>query len=280
MSAFPPDTRAHFAAAYPNAPALLRHTLCAHPLLQLDRLVELGAALPRTSVEYNPGDLPIGIAPADVPRPRLSITETIRSIEDNGSWMVLKRIEQDPDYAALLRDTLAELAPIVARVSGPMLNLQGFIFVSSPGAVTPFHFDPEHNILCQIRGHKVMTIFPARDEAVVPQRFHEGYHTGGHRNLTWNEAFAAKGVPYPLGPGDAVHVPVMAPHYVRNGDAVSISLSVTWRSAWSYEEADAHAFNKWLRRWGANPARPRALPARNTTRALAWRLLRRIGAKA
>jgi hypothetical protein len=27
--------------------------------------------------------------------------------------------------------------------------------------VTPFHFDPEHNILLQIRGRKTMTIFPA-----------------------------------------------------------------------------------------------------------------------
>ena len=42
-----------------------------------------------------------------------------------------------------------------------MLTSQGFIFVSSPNSVTPYHFDPEHNILLQIRGSKVMTQFPA-----------------------------------------------------------------------------------------------------------------------
>ncbi len=276
-AAFPESSLATLAGAYPNAACGLRHELCAHPLLALERLVTLGVRLPPASVEYNSGNLPIGVAPADVPKPSLSIGDTIRSIEENGSWMVLKRIEQDADYAALLRDVLAEIAPIVAHASGPMLTLQGFIFISSPNAVTPFHFDPEHNILCQIRGRKVMTLFPARDEAIVPQRFHEGYHTGGHRNLVWDEGFATKGVPHPLGPGDAVHVPVMSPHWVQNGDAVSISLSVTWRSAWSYEEADAHAFNNWLRRFGLHPARPRALPQHNRMKALAWRALRRMG---
>jgi len=279
LFAFPPASLEALRAAYPNRTCTLRHTLIDHPLLALDRLVALGTMLPPASVEYNAGNLPIGIAPKDVPRPQLSIRETIRSIEQNGSWMVLKRIEQDAEYSALLHDVLAEVAPIVAHSSGPMLNLQGFIFISSPGAVTPFHFDPEHNILCQIRGHKVMTIFPARDEAIVPQRFHEGYHTGGHRNLVWDEGFAARGVAHPLSAGDAVHVPVMSPHWVQNGDAVSISLSVTWRSEWSYEEADAHACNKWLRRFGISPKRPHPLPRRNRAKALGWRVLRRLGAK-
>jgi hypothetical protein len=277
--AFTPEAVAELRAAYPNATCQLRHALANHPLLQLERLVALGAALPPARVEYNPGNLPIGITPDVVPRSNLSITETIRSIEENGSWMVLKRVEHDPDYAALLNDVLAEVAPVAAAVSGPMLNLQGFIFISSPHAVTPFHFDPEHNILCQVRGNKVMTIFPARDETIVSQHFHEDYHTGGHRNLAWDEAFVSKGVPHALGPGDAVHVPVMSPHWVQNGDAVSISLSVTWRSAWSYEEADVHAFNKWLRQFGFNPARPRALPHRNRLKAAGWRVLRRLGTR-
>ena len=66
-----------------------------------------------------------------------------------------------------------------------MLKPQGFIFVSSPNAVTPYHFDPEHNILLQLRGTKVMTQFPAGDTRFAPDETHEGYHTGGHRNLVW-----------------------------------------------------------------------------------------------
>ena len=58
---FPPLSRANFAASYPEGPHKLRHNLSAHPLLELDALAELGEALPARSVEYNRGDVPIGV---------------------------------------------------------------------------------------------------------------------------------------------------------------------------------------------------------------------------
>lgn len=278
MTSFPKDARDTFAAAYPETAVKLTHQLVDHPLLALPALVELAATLPAKDVEYNPGELPIGIAPEDIPSPLLSIAETIRSIEENGSWMVLKLVEQHPEYRALLEATLAALAPIVTARTGKMLTLQGFIFISSPEAVTPFHFDPEHNILVQIRGEKVMTVFPATDEAIVSPQAHEAFHLGQHhRNLNWDEGFAAKGTAFTLTPGEAIHVPVKAPHWVKNGPQVSISLSVTWRSTWSYEEADARAFNHLLRKFGVSPASPKRLPAHNRAKSLAYRVIRKLG---
>jgi Cupin-like domain len=278
MTAFPSDAMAALAALYPETHGRISHQLVDHPLLTLDALVELGAALPEASVEYNPGNLPIGIAPEDVPSPRLSITETIRSIEENGSWMVLKRIEQHPAYAALLSQTLAEIEPLVRQRTGGMLGTEGFLFISSPHAVTPFHFDPEHNILMQIRGSKVMSVFPADDESIISAQRIEQFHLGEHhRNQPWSDAFAPKGEPVPLSPGDAIYVPVKAPHWVQNGPDVSISLSITWRSEWSYEEADARGFNHFTRRFGLNPASPKRFPARNLGKSLAFRALRKAG---
>lgn len=277
MTSFPQTARDVFAAAYPETAVKLTHQLVDHPLLTLPALVDLAAVLPTKDVEYNPGKLPIGIAPEDIPSPRLSIADTIRSIEENGSWMVLKLVEQHPAYRALLETTLAELAPIVTARTGEMLTLQGFIFISSPEAVTPFHFDPEHNILLQISGEKVMTVFPATDEAIVSPQAHEAFHLGQHhRNLGWDAGFAAKGTAFTLTPGEAIHVPVKAPHWVKNGPQVSISLSVTWRSAWSYEEADARAFNHLLRKIGLSPASPKRLPAHNRAKSVAYRALRKL----
>ena len=64
-------------------------------------------------------------------------------------------------------------------------------------------------------------------------------------------------------------VPLMAPHWVKNGPAVSISFSVTWRSDWTYAVADAHAMNAVLRKTGLNPAFPGRYPGQNRTKALA-----------
>jgi oxalate decarboxylase/phosphoglucose isomerase-like protein (cupin superfamily) len=279
MTAFPETARAALANAYPETVTKLTHSLAADPRLTLTALVALAGEFAPEHVEYNPGDLPIGIDPKDVPRASLSIAETVQSIEENGSWMVLKFIEKHPVYRALLEETLAEIDPITRGKTGEMLGMEGFIFISSPGAVTPFHFDPEHNILMQIRGNKVMTLFPAGDERIVSGIAHEHFHLGlQHRNLVWQDDFATLAQPVSLAPGEAVYVPVKAPHWVQNGDAVSISLSVTWRSEWSYAEADSRAFNHLIRQRGLNPASPKRWPAQNSGKSIAYRVLRRLGA--
>lgn len=280
-SAFPPSSLEAFSVAFPETPLTFAHGLADHPLLTLPALVELAARLDPADVEYNHGKLPIGIAPEDVPAPTLSISETIRSIEENGSWMAIKFIEKDPAYRQLLHDVLSELRAIVEPRMGSMMTLEGFVFVSASDAVTPFHFDPEHNILMQIRGEKIFTIFPQDDESIIAPTAHEKFHLGmHHRNLNWSDSFSAKGRAIPLAPGDALHVPVKAPHWVKVTKGPSVSLSVTWRSAWSYAEADARAFNHLLRKRGFRPASPRRWPAGNLSKSLAYRILRRFGIEA
>jgi hypothetical protein len=273
---FPAETLATMAALYPLQAGLLRHRLPDHPLLSLEALALLGEGLPASQVEYNPGDVPIGIAPEDVPSNGLSIGETIRTIDTNRSWAVLKNIESVPDYRDLLMRLLGELEPVVHPRTGAMLTPQGFIFISSPGSITPFHFDPEHNILLQLRGTKVMNVWPAGDERFAHRREHERYHTGGHRNLPWDAGYEGGQQAVPLVPGDAVLMPVMAPHYVANGDAPSISLSITWRSEWSYRESEAHAANAALRRIGLDPAMPPRWPSYAWFKSLGWRVVRKL----
>ena len=272
---FPARSRAYFGASYPEGATKLTHDLVFHPLLELEALASLGENLPEKSVEYNRGDLPVGVT-GKPGATGLSIAETIRNIDAANSWAVLKNIEQDPSYAGMLHELLDEIREVIEAGTGEMLTPQGFIFVSSPHAVTPYHFDPEHNILLQLRGTKAMTVFPAGDTRFAPDSVHEAYHTGGARELHWDDSFSDFGLTFKLEPGDALYVPVMAPHHVRNGPEPSISLSITWRSRWSYNEADARAFNHLMRRFGLQPGPPRRWPKQNRLKALACRVARRV----
>lgn len=273
---FPAETLERMTALYPAQAGLLHHHLPDHPLLSLEALALLAESLPAGQVEFNPGDVPIGIRPEDVPSNGLSIGQTIRTIDTNRSWAVLKNIESEGAYRTLLMDLLAELKPVVERRTGAMLTPQGFIFVSSPGSITPFHFDPEHNILLQLKGTKVMNVWPAGDERFADRREHERYHTGGHRNLPWRDDYHDAAQQVPLAPGDAVLMPVMAPHFVTNGDTPSISLSITWRSEWSYRESEAHAANAALRRMGLDPVMPPRWPSYALAKTIGWRIVRRF----
>ena len=276
LSTFGTAEQAKFAAHYPEGPHILRHNLGLHPLLELDALADLAEQLPETSVEYNRGDLPLGIDGKPGSN-GLSIGETIREVAKSNSWAALKNIEQTAAYKDLLDDLLAELQSEIEAKTGAMLTPQGFIFISSPNAVTPYHFDPEHNILLQVRGSKVMTQFPAGDARFAADSVHESYHTGGPRELTWDDGLIDGATEYPLGPGDAVYVPVMAPHFVRNGPEPSVSLSITWRSTWSYSESEARALNAILRKAGLAPKAPGRWPQTNRGKSLAFRAIRKAG---
>ncbi|ABC62604.1 transcriptional regulator [Erythrobacter litoralis] len=273
---FPPEARKAFAANYPEVPHKLRHTLESHRLLTLDALAGLASALPSSSIEYNRGDLPIGVdgKPGST---GMTIEDTIRHIATSNSWAVLKNVEQVPAYRDLLLRLLGELKADVESRTGAMLRPQGFVFISSPNAVTPYHFDPEHNILLQLKGSKAMTQFPAGDPAFAPDEIHETYHSGGARELQWHDAMLPGGKEFPLEPGEALFVPVMAPHFVRNGADSSISLSITWRSDWSFAEADARGFNRLTRKLGISPKAPGRWPKQNRAKAYAYRALRKTG---
>ena len=204
---FAQASRTRFAAHYPEQPHILAHNLTSHPLLEIEALAQLAERLPITSVEYNRGDLPIGVDGKPGSN-GMTIAETIRKVAEAESWAVLKNIEQVPAYEDLLLGLLEEIRPEIEAATGAMLTPQGFIFVSSPNSVTPYHFDPEHNILLQIRGTKVMTQFPAGDTRFVPDEAHETYHSGGPRELKWDDGFLAHGTQFPLSPGEALFVPV------------------------------------------------------------------------
>lgn len=269
---------AQFAAGYPGVPQHLTHALAGHPLLELDALLALAGRMRAETLEHNAAtDLPLGIGNDAVPANGLSVHETIARIGECGSWVLLKYIEQDPAYAALMRDVLAEIEPLVEPDTGAMLRLEGFIFISSPRAVTPLHFDPEYNILFQARGSKTMTLFPAGDPEIISAPFFEQYFAGGPRNLPWRDEWTARSQAISIGPGEAIYVPLLAPHWVQTHDEVSVSLSLTWRSEWSFHHADACRFNRRLRAAGLDPAAPRIYPANNRVKSYAHRGLARLG---
>lgn len=275
MTIFPPAARQKFAAHYPEQPHILSHDLDSHPLLELEALADLARRLPLDSIECNSGDQPIGVE--RVPdQLREQAAETILDIGAAGRWVCLRNVEQQPEYATLLEELLDEMRPEIEPRTGPPINLQSFLFATSPGGVTPYHFDPEHNILLQLRGSKVMTVFPAGDPACAADEIHEAFHAGGRPELPWREEMAARGTNFAIGPGEAVYVPVMAPHYVTNGSEVSISVSITWRSEWSYAESDARCFNGFVRRFGITPRAPARWPRRNRAKAYGWRAVRRL----
>jgi hypothetical protein len=243
-----------FSAYFNRKPFHVQHSLCGHPLFELPRLLQLARSLPEKFVEYNGGALPVGTRPEETPRTGLSAEETIRRIQECGSWMVLKRVEQDAEYGALLDRCLDDIAVHARGIVPPMHRREGFIFLSSPNAVTPFHIDAEYNFLLQIRGTKTVSMWDPADRFVLPEELLERFYANFvHRNLPWRDVFQTTAFVLPLAPGEGLHFPVTVPHWVKNGPEVSVSFSITFRTADSARRELLYKANARLRKLGLSP---------------------------
>ncbi len=245
-----------FDAAYPDLRAISTIKVDS-PLTSRASLVELARSHPADFVEFNPGDLPISVAPGAVPDAGMTAAETIEKIGMVNSWMTIRNVEKDAAYRDLAFGIIDSLKDTIERQTGEIMRREAFMFISSPGAVTPFHIDEEHNILIQLEGTKTFTIYSQHDRELASQTDLERFHSGAHRNLQLNPEMAGRGEAIHMSPGTALYVPPLAPHHVKvTSEVPSLSLSITWRSESSKRNCYLHQINHRLRAKGVTPRFP------------------------
>ena len=113
-----------FAANFPQRHFRIDHHLVGHPLLTIDRLLDLAGSLPPQLVEYNAGNVEVCQDPTATPRAGLSLEDTIRNIDRAGSWVVLKYIEADLEYRQLLYECIGEVAHLAEKRSDGVHQLE------------------------------------------------------------------------------------------------------------------------------------------------------------
>lgn len=274
--AFDAASRTAFAGAYPIGACILRHALADHPLLSLEALAGAAGRMRPDCVLYKRASEPLQAVVSLAASPT-DHNRMIREIASADRWVGFNHAEQLPEYAKLLGEVLGELDDLIRPITGPARRLKAFIFISSPGAVFPYHVDPEYNILCQIAGRKRFAVFPPEPPFLTAEQ-NEQFHRHGINALPWNPQFAPHGVVHTLDPGQALHHTFKAPHWVEVDDQPSVSLSLTWCTDASLEQNEAWTLNGWLRERGLNPAPPAPLPhGRSRIKANAWRVMRRLG---
>jgi len=277
-----------FDAYFDRYPFKITHQLAHHPLLQLPRLVELARAM-NSPILYFRGDHAVNQVNelTDTPeqkrtflerklaQPELSAVETIAQIESCRAWMQLRDVGFDPEYAALLSEIIDEFRGPSERVAPGLSAPRADIFVSSPGATTPFHLDEEHNFLLQIRGTKRLSIADGFDPAVLDRSKLRDYFRGSGELVPYYDHLEQHSVHVTLGPGEGVHIPPCHPHWVQNGDAVSISLGILWFSDVTARRRHLYRVNGWLERVGLHPAPPGDRPLGDALKALPLTVKRR-----
>ncbi|MCK9538940.1 cupin-like domain-containing protein [Dokdonella sp.] len=233
----------------------VRHRLAAHPLLQPAQLVELGKRLERLGrVRTHSDDATPGTSFNAAPRlhpHRKSAAETLADIHAARAWMSLLNVQADPVYRALVDAVLDDIRPSVERSDPGMCYRGGWIFVTSPRTVTPFHFDKEHNFILQVQGRKTLYVWDHRDTEAASERARDRFHATHERDLlVWREELRERAQVFHLEPGQGAYMPSTSPHMVENGDGPSITMSFTYYTHATRRDSALHSLHERLRGLG------------------------------
>jgi hypothetical protein len=268
-----------FRRDYNRRPFTVQHTLVGHPLFQFPALSALAERrLPHGDVLHWSGRIPVTADFDHAYRNHatgVSLENTLARIADAGSFVVINFPEHDPLYAPLLRALYNDIRVGSEPLDPGMTEIMAYVFISSPHSVTPYHMDREMNFLLQIQGTKLVHLWDARDRTIMTeQQVERLFGDPRAKRPGYKEEFAALVHEHHLKPGIGVHHPFIAPHWVKNGPEVSISLALTYRTRESQRITQAYQVNYAMRRLGLSPAPVGAFAPRDALKGNAYGALR------
>jgi hypothetical protein len=238
------------------------HRLAHHPLFEPDALLALAAEMAKNPADAHFDEGPVRVDQRwnEVPPSKGTLVDLVQNIATRNGWILILRADKVPEYAKLLDECLDEIEDLSGRSFRALTGKRRApIFISSPNRITSYHIDRECNWLLQIRGAKEIDIFDRTDREVLPESELERFWAVDNNAAKYKAHLQHRARTYGLSPGRGIHIPVNAPHWVRNSNDVSVSLSVNFH----YRDAllgDVYRANYWLRRAGIRPLPPRVSP--------------------
>ena len=245
----------------------IQHNYGEHPMMQLPALAELAREMmPTGGCRFiRPGTTQGSEFWHDPTSPDgRTIEQVFQDIEQPGSWVALYNVEKVPRYRQFLTEIIDSVRAYIERDQRRIFLITGFIFISAPPSVTPFHIDRENNFWLQVHGRKVINVWDHTDRSIVPARDVEDFIVNRSlRNVRLKDGFTERGMEFDVGPGDGVYFPSTTPHmtrsdrgWVKPGDGFSLSIGVNFYTELTRRHARAHQANKLLRRLGLTPSDP------------------------
>ena len=268
-----------FDDAFPGRSLGFTHDLHLDDRLTLAAVADLADRLPRRSVIADTAKQPLLGPQGGPPRGALERPgDVIRDLQNANAWLTLLNVEDDPGMAELMNTYLDHLEMGMSAKQGKRVKMRkrvAFVFVSSPNSVTPVHFDIEHSLLMQVSGQKTVSIGRFESDAA---RRHEidRYWDGSHGRI---ESLQPEVAAYTMTPGRGVYIPPGTPHWVHNGPAISLSVTLTYFTAATVRENRVEDFNSHLRRRHIKPREPGRSAAVDTAKSCAmgvWAMGRRL----
>ncbi|WP_321783576.1 cupin-like domain-containing protein [Paraburkholderia sp. J94] len=248
-------------------PFKFNHTLHRCGLFEIPRIAEVAERMMKRNGDFCAINLKqgsVGSKFSDMPNEG-RLKDAFDEVGESATWIKLTQAQYyDPEYERVLDQVTEELEDLSGfPLRKDMTWRTMTLIVASPKIATPFHIDHETNFLFQIQGSKDVCLFPASDRELVPDQEIERYYSGNFEAAHYRQELQDRGTIFRLAPGEVVHHPSLAPHWVRNDNNVSVSISISYCMKSLERCARVYQANYILRKFGLKPLSPGLSPMRD-----------------
>ena len=266
-----------FSCNFNRLPHAVQHTLSDNPLFQLSALAKLAQQVAARENPHHPkGDIYVDQGKAISEKTDLcewakdDIANLINQIKSGQTWIILKHIEREPGYREVFENCICDILNLTGKkILADIKWFEAILFITSPNRVTDYHIDRECSWLLQIQGDKDMHLFDRSDKDILPDEELENYWMVNNLSAVYKPQYESRALVYHLRPGIGVHSPVNTPHWLQNGNNVSVSLNINFQF---HEHAWENLFkvNYYLRRAGLKPSTPGTHPFMDNIKSKAY----------
>lgn len=234
-----------------------RHRLADLGVFDDEHLVEILNHHPRAKLQaYAPNTPGVSAWPA-VDIGGADGAALLDAVRTKGLWLNVIRLDGWDDRS---RELVVRLFEEIGEFVPDLLpeTVGATLLISSPGATVPYHFDPDPNVLWQLRGRKRIYIYPARNDAFATRDAREDLVGGYLREyIPFDPAFDEAALTEEIEPGDVLAWPHNSPHRVLALEGMNVTLSTDFQTK---------RIRRWRHVWGANRflGRRLHLPVRST----------------
>jgi hypothetical protein len=188
----------------------------------------------------------------------LAAADAALHISERPCWIKLSSLDVvDISYDRLAKQLIRDLSALLHIDLAKNMTWYGLtVFIASPHVVTPYYIDDEYNFLFLILGRKQICLFNQDDRYLFSDRELERFYIGVVESARYQPMREASGTAFDLNNQNAIHHRPMAPHCVRDGDSVSISLSSSFCTRRLDRRARVYQANHCMRRAGLSPSPP------------------------
>jgi hypothetical protein len=259
------------------------HNLAGSPLFELSRLVDLAEKVATRrnphlvggDVYFNDGLIEPGEKPLRPDMSRTAAVDLIRQIDSKQAWIILKHVEREAGYREVLENCIRDILQLSGK--GILRKIKWFeaiLFITSPNRITEYHLDREVSWVLQLQGNKEIHLYDRADKQVVPDEELEVYWTADNRAARYKPEYESRAIVYEMHPGSGVHIPINAPHWLKNKNNISVTLNVNFQFH-DQHWANLYRANYYLRRAGLTPQPPGVHPVSDRLKGLAYTAVQR-----